>query len=283
MNMPAYSQAGPASAKEGVRAFWDEASCGEELYLAGQSADDYNHQAQMRYQLEPYIRDFAQFESAAGKRVLEIGVGLGADHEQFARAGAQLSGIDLTDRAIANTRQRLAIFGLKSDLQVGDAEALPFADATFDMVYSWGVIHHSPDTPTAAREIMRVLAPGGRFAVMIYHRYSMVGYMLWLRYALLTLRPFQSLDRIYSLYLESPGTKAYSLAEARALFASAQRVQARTVLTHGDLLEGQAGQRHTGRLLSLARRLWPRRLISSLFPTHGLFLLVEGYKPASGA
>ncbi len=285
MSISAYPQAQSeaASVKEGVRAFWNEASCGEALYLSGQNADDYNRQADVRYQLEPYIKDFANFGSTAGKRVLEIGVGLGADHEQFARAGARLSGVDLTDRAISNTRQRLNIFGLESDLQVGDAEALPFGDASFDMVYSWGVIHHSPDTPAAAREIMRVLAPGGRFAVMIYHRYSMVGYMLWLRYALLKLRPFQSLDRIYSLYLESPGTKAYTIAEAKALFASAERVEARTVLTHGDLLEGQAGQRHTGWMLNIARRMWPRQLIKSLFPTHGLFLLVEGYKPASGA
>lgn len=270
------------AAKDGVRAFWDEASCGEALYLDGQTADDYDRQAAARYQLEPYIRDFAHFTDTKGKRVLEIGVGLGADHEQFARAGAILSGIDLTDRAVANTQQRLNVFALKSNLRVGDAEALPFADASFDVVYSWGVIHHSPDTPTAAREILRVLAPGGRFAVMVYHRYSMVGYMLWLRYALLKLRPFQSLDDIYSQYLESPGTKAYTVAEAKALFASAERVEARTVLTHGDLLEGQAGQRHTGWMLNTARRLWPRRLIKLLLPTHGLFLLVEGYKPAVG-
>jgi ubiquinone/menaquinone biosynthesis C-methylase UbiE len=267
-----------SAAKEGVRAFWDEASCGEALYLAGQTADDYARQARVRYQLEPYIKDFAQFTDTKDKHVLEIGVGLGADHEQFARAGAILSGIDLTDRAVANTQQRLNVFALKSNLRVGDAEALPFADASFDVVYSWGVIHHSPDTPTAAREILRVLAPGGRFAVMIYHRYSMVGYMLWLRYALLKLH----LDDIYSQYLESPGTKAYTVAEAKALFASAERVEARTVLTHGDLLEGQAGQRHTGWMLNIARRLWPRRLIKFLLPTHGLFLLVEGYKPAVG-
>ncbi|MEK6637500.1 MAG: class I SAM-dependent methyltransferase [Pseudomonadota bacterium] len=280
--VPTSASAQPSSAKEDVRAFWDEASCGEALYLAGQTAADYDRQAKARYHLEPYIKEFARFGDAQGRRVLEIGVGLGADHEQFARSGALLSGVDLTDRAIANTRQRLAVFELQSNLQVGDAEALPFSDATFDMVYSWGVIHHSPDTPTAADEILRVLAPGGRFAVMIYHRYSMVGYMLWFRYALLKLRPFQSLDDIYSQYLESPGTKAYSLAEAKALFARAERVEARTVLTHGDLLEGQAGQRHTGWMLNVARRLWPRRLIKTLFPTHGLFLLVEGYKPVVG-
>lgn len=276
--MPEVQATANAPLKEAVRSFWDAASCGEELYLAGSEAEDFEQQAKARYQLEPYIADFAGFTKTSGQRVLEIGVGLGADHEQFARAGARLTGIDLTDRAIENTRRRLSVFGLASDLKVADAEKLPFADGSFDMVYSWGVIHHSPDTPQAAREILRVLAPGGRFAVMIYHRYSMVGYMLWLRYGLARLRPFTSLDTIYSRYLESPGTKAYSVEEAKALFAGAKDVRAWTVLTHGDLLEGAAGQRHTGAVLSLARKVWPRGLIRKTMPTQGLFLLVQGTK-----
>ena len=266
------------SAKEQVRDFWDEAACGESLYLKGSAAADYAAQSAQRYALEPYIADFARFDAAKDKDVLEIGVGLGADHQRFAAAGARLSGVDLTERAIRHTRQRLALFGLTSDLRVGDAERLPYGDCSFDLVYSWGVIHHSPATDAAAREILRVLRPGGRFAVMIYHRRSLVGYMLWLRYALLRGRPFTSLDEIYARYLESPGTKAYSPDEARALFPDAVAVKVRTVLTHGDLLQGKAGQRHEGPLLALARRIWPRRLIERLLPGHGLFLLIEGRK-----
>lgn len=265
--------------KAQVRDFWDRASCGEDLYLHGSEAADFAAQAQARYRLEPYIPDFARFAEAKGRKVLEIGVGLGADHEQFARAGAELSGIDLTPRAIANTRQRLAVMGLHSDLREGDAENLPFDANSFDIVYSWGVIHHSPNTPRAAQEILRVLRPGGRFAVMIYQRHSMIGYMLWLRYALARGRPFTSLDTIYSRYLESPGTKAYSPAEARALFAGAEGITVSSVLTHGDLLEGAAGQRHEGAVLALARRIWPRRLIRALLPNHGLFLMISGTKP----
>lgn len=267
-----------SSAKEQVRDFWDEAACGENLYLAGTAAEDYAAQAGQRYALEPYIADFARFEAAKDKDVLEIGVGLGADHQRFAAAGARLSGVDLTERAVRHTRQRLALFGLASDLRVGDAERLPFDDDTFDLVYSWGVIHHSPETDAAAREILRVLRPGGRFAVMIYQRRSLIGYMLWLRYALLRGRPLTSLDSIYARYLESPGTKAYSPDEARALFPGAVEVQVRSVLTHGDLLEGKAGQRHEGPLLALARRIWPRPLIRRLLPGHGLFLLIDGRK-----
>ena len=94
-------------------------------------------------------------------KVLEIGVGLGADHHQFAAAGAELFGIDLTERAIAHTQHRLTVFGLKSDLAVGDAENLNFPDESFDKVYSWGVLHHSPDTPKAIAEVWRVLKRGG--------------------------------------------------------------------------------------------------------------------------
>lgn len=266
---------GPSLAKDKmeVYGFWNRASCGEELYLDDRG---YEGQAEQRYSLEPYILEFADFPSAAGKDVLEVGVGLGADHEQFARAGAVLSGIDLTPRAIHHTRQRLQALGFSSNLQVGDAENLPFPDDSFDLVYSWGVIHHSPDTEKAAKEILRVLRPGGRFAVMIYHRYSLVGLMLWLRYALLSGKPFTSLTKIYANHLESPGTKAYSVSEAKALFSGARAVSARTVLTHGDLLESAAGQRHEGLAISLARRIWPRKLLQWAFPKLGLFLLIEG-------
>lgn len=157
--------------KSAVHDFWNEASCGEELYLRGHDLrEQYQHQLARRYELEPYIPPFADFEQQKGRRVLEIGVGLGADHQMFAAAGTHLSGCDLTERAIAHTRQRLEIFGLKSDLQVADAENLPYPDASFDTVYAWGVIHHSPDTPQAAAEIHRVLRPGGTARVMIYHK-----------------------------------------------------------------------------------------------------------------
>jgi ubiquinone/menaquinone biosynthesis C-methylase UbiE len=266
--------------KEQVRDFWNEASCGERTLLRGTEAEHYRRQADERYRLEPYILEFADFGGCAGKSVLEIGVGLGADHQRFAEAGARLHGIDLTPRAIEHTQRRLALFGLESDLRVADAERLPFDDNSFDVVYSWGVIHHSPATAAAAREILRVLRPGGRFAVMVYHRHSMVGYMLWLRYALMRGPPWMGLAEIYSRYLESPGTKAYRPAEAEALFAGAHDVSSTTVLTHGDLLESAAGQRHEGAMLNIARKIWPRRLIRRYLSGHGLFLLVQGRKPA---
>lgn len=265
-------------AKETVREFWNEAACGEELLLPSRDREGFAAQSRERYRLEPYIIPFADFSGTRGLAVLEIGVGLGADHESYARAGANLHGIDLTDRAVAFTSQRLALQSLRSDLKVGDAEALQFSDNSFDLVYSWGVIHHSPDTAKAAREILRVLKPGGRFRVMIYHKRSLVGAMLWLRYGLARGRPFLSLAEVYATYLESPGTKAYTQREARGLFSSAASVTTKIELTHGDLLESEAGQRHQGLILAIAKRTWPRWLLRRIGRGFGLFLLVSGVK-----
>jgi SAM-dependent methyltransferase len=189
-----------------------------------------------------------------------------------------LSGIDLTERAVEHARKRLALFGLESDLRVADAEALPFAAESFDLVYSWGVLHHSPDTSRAIEEVWRVLRTGGHARAMIYHKRSLVGYMLWLRYALLAGRPWRSLNDIYSSHLESPGTKAYTVGEARGLFGRFTNVDISTVLTHGDLLESDAGQRHRGWVLSMGKRFWPRALLRMMLPGHGLFMLIEATK-----
>lgn len=266
------------TAKSQVHDFWNEAACGEALYLGGENAEAYRAQAQRRYELEPFIVPFANFAAAQGKQVLEIGVGLGADHQRFAEAGALLSGIDLTERAIDHTRRRLTLLGLSSSLAVGDAENLDFPDESFDLVYSWGVLHHSPDTPKAITEVYRVLKPGGIAKIMIYHRYSMVGAMLWLRYALLAGRPWRRLSPIYAEHLESPGTKAYSVAEARQLFGAFSQVQITTPLGHGDLLESEVGQRHRGLALTLAKTLWPRWFIRRFLPGAGLFMLIEARK-----
>ncbi len=266
-------------AKLSVKDFWNEASCGEDLYLKGENDEmAYTNQALKRYELEPYIIQFADFDSSSEKKILEIGVGLGADHQKFAEAGADLYGIDLTERAIQNTKVRLAIFNLHSKLATGDAEQLMFENDSFDVVYSWGVIHHSPNTPQAVKQIHRILKKGGEARIMIYHKQSFVGYMLWVRYALFTLKPFTSLSKIYDQYLESPGTKAYSIKEGYELFSNFSSITIDTILTHGDLLTSAAGQRHEGIILSIARKLFPRIIIRKLFPKHGLFMLIKAVK-----
>ena len=266
------------SPKEAVFDFWNKASCGETLYLASLDAPAFQAHSAIRYTLEPYILSFANFEQSKNKKVLEIGVGMGADHQKFAEAGADLYGIDLTTRAISLTQRRFECHQLRSTLNQGDAENLSFPDDSFDMVYSWGVLHHSPDTPKAISEVHRVLKPGGLAKIMIYHKYSVIGLMLWIRYALLKGNPFRSLASLYADHLESPGTKAYSIQDAQALLKDFKDVNIQTVLTHGDLLTSGAGQAHRGLFLSVARVIWPRWLIRTFFKHNGLFMLITAHK-----
>ena len=197
--------------KDSVKKFWDEWSCGEKKLLESTDRIGYLKQSVYRYALEPIIESFAEFDKFSGMTILEIGVGLGAVHQRYAESDALLSGIDLTKRAIEHTRNRLNYFGLESDLRVGDAENIDFPDNTFDLVYSWGVIHHSPNTAKVASEIFRILKPGGQAKIMIYHKWSIVGFMLWFRYGFLALKPRLSLADVYSQQLESPGTKPIQL------------------------------------------------------------------------
>jgi SAM-dependent methyltransferase len=204
---------------------------------------------------------------------------MGADHLRFAQARpARLVGLDLTARALGHTRTRLTLEGHTPRLLQGDAERLPFADASFDLVFSWGVLHHTADVAGAIREVHRVLVPGGRARVMLYHRRSWTVDMLWLRYGPGAGRPWRSRRDIVSAHLESPGTQAFTRGEAERLFAPFAEVTVRPQLAFTDLLDGEAGQRHRGLVLATARRVWPRRLIRRTGARRGFNLLIEGRK-----
>jgi ubiquinone/menaquinone biosynthesis C-methylase UbiE len=122
------------------------------------------------------------FDELAGKDVLEIGCGTGVHARLIAEAGANLTAVDLTPTAIELTTRRLELHGLHADVREADAEHLPFADASFDFVWSWGVVHHSEHTDQVLSEIARVLRPGGRLALMVYHRTSIT---YWVQYQLI--------------------------------------------------------------------------------------------------
>mgnify|MGYP006074924891 CR=1 FL=1 len=265
--------------KLNVHEFWNKSSCGEDLYLKGSTQkESFINQSITRYILEPYILNFAGFNNYKNKKVLEIGLGLGADHQKFAESGANLYGVDLTEKSIMNVRDRLKVFNLKSKISLGDAEKLIFEDDFFDLVYSWGVIHHSPQTEDAVDEIYRVLKKGSEAKIMIYNKYSLVGFMLWIRYSLLKCNFSITLDEIYSKYLESPGTKAYTKNQAFELFKKFKEVKIKTVLTHADLLSSKAGQRHEGFILSIARKLYPRFIFKIFFKKFGLFMMINVIK-----
>jgi ubiquinone/menaquinone biosynthesis C-methylase UbiE len=115
---------------------------------------------------------FVPFGELEGKDVLEVGCGSGIAVQLFAEAGANVTAVDLTPWAVATTKARMEAFGLEADVREADGESLPFADASFDVVFSWGVIHHTSDMDAALGQLVRVLRPGGRLVLMLYHRRS---------------------------------------------------------------------------------------------------------------
>ncbi len=263
--------------KSAVQSFWDAQACGE-IYAEGETIEEqFAAQANARYTIEPYIQTVAKFDGD-GKRILEIGIGMGADHVEWARSKPELLvGIDITPRAVEIVRERMALESQVPRLAVGDAENLAFPDNTFDIIYSWGVLHHSPDTKSAFAECHRVLKPGGELRAMVYHRPSIVGIMLWSRYGLAAGRLGRSMADIYANHLESPGTKGYSVDEAKSLVSDFSSATVRPIVTFGDLLEGEVGHRHGSRSLSIARKFWPRPIIRKM-PFLGLDLLIEAQK-----
>ena len=159
--------------KERVRAFWQEHPCGSKFSDAEIGTREFFDRVEAhRYEKEWHIPVAAQFASTRGLKVLEIGCGVGTDGLQFARGGATYTGVDLTEAAVGLARNNFASAGIAGEFRMSDAENLDFADESFDVVYSHGVLHHTPDIEAAVREIHRVLKPGGRAIVMLYHRGS---------------------------------------------------------------------------------------------------------------
>jgi ubiquinone/menaquinone biosynthesis C-methylase UbiE len=162
-----------------VRNFWDENPCQSDLSSADDRRRYFEEISQKRYGgREWHVPTVAAFGRYAGKDVLEIGCGIATDGLEFARRGARYVGVDLTPRAIENARERFSLFGVPGRFEVANAEeSLPFPDASFDHVYSFGVIHHSPKPERIVEEIHRVLRPGGTFTVMLYNRSSINYYV----------------------------------------------------------------------------------------------------------
>jgi SAM-dependent methyltransferase len=162
-----------ATLKERVRAFWQENPCGTKFADAPPgSRKFYELVEDHRYTKEWHIPAAAGFAQSNNLDVLEIGCGLGTDGAQFAKAGANYTGIDLTEAAVSLAKRRFELFQLPGTFRIADAERLDFPNHSFDLVYSHGVLHHTPDTTAAVREIHRVLRPGGKAVVMLYHRDS---------------------------------------------------------------------------------------------------------------
>lgn len=301
MSLP--SQKANSELKERVRAFWQAHPCGTKFSDAEMGTRAFFERIEEhRYTKEWHIPAAADFASARGLRVLEIGCGMGTDGAKFAEAGAIYTGVDLTKAAIELARKRFELSGLEGDFKVADAENLDFADRSFDVVYSHGVLHHTPDIPRAVREIHRVLKPGGRAIVMLYHRGSYnyrVGIRILRRAGAgllksesgirivhrLTGEPAESLREHAQLLRASrnghlsadellnqstdgagnPLARVYSRREARELFKDFQKVELRTYFLNK-------------RFIPIVGKLMPRSIESALASRWGWHLWIYATK-----
>ena len=231
--------------KEKVREFWNRQSCDTQTAISAKFSKEYFEEIEsFRYFDQPYIHSFAQFTRYRGKKVLEVGVGAGTDFIQWLRAGAIASGIDLTQEALDNLTHRIHVYDLPKParIQVSDAENLPFDSGTFDLGYSFGVLHHTPDTKRAIQELVRVVRPGGEVKIMLYNRHSIWAFNQWMKHALLKGRPWKSLGWALWNFNESVGTKAYTRKELVKLLLDLglRKISIRTELTSADYLGSSA-------------------------------------------
>jgi SAM-dependent methyltransferase len=211
--------------EQAVQSFWQEHACGDAQVggLRDRFHDDYEQfftdYDAFRYSTERHIPACIGALNLGGKQVLEIGLGQGSDSERLIREGARWSGVDLTAESIERVQARLTLRDLPFEqLRQGSVLNLPFADNSFDVVFSHGVLHHVPDIQQAQSEIHRVLRPGGELVIMMYARWSLnylVSIALLRRAALLAAVP---LTKAKVMTAENPqGMLAGHLDNARKL------------------------------------------------------------------
>jgi len=207
------------SLKQKVISYWNQEPCGTHWVQSEKYSRRYFDEIEdYRYKKEPEIFSFAQFSRFNGKRVLEVGIGAGTDFLQWVRSGAEAYGIDITPESIKHVEKRLDVYGLKAkSIQVADAEKLPFSSDFFDLIYSFGVLHHTPDTSKALSEVVRCVKPGGRAKIMLYNRNSLNTFYLWIWHALLKGRPWKGFASCLYHHMESVGTKGYTPNEVKAM------------------------------------------------------------------
>lgn len=178
----------------------------------------YEERRAMRYSLQDYMKEAIGFERFKGRRVLEIGSGSGIDSAEFARNGAQVVSLDFTASGTRGTTNLFKEAALIPNATRAGAQLLPFKDAAFDCVYSFGVLHHIPDVVPVVEDISRVLKPSGEFVCMLYNRASLLyAYSILFAHRDEGLDEEQLISRYSERILGCPYTKAYTKDDAREL------------------------------------------------------------------
>jgi ubiquinone/menaquinone biosynthesis C-methylase UbiE len=216
--------------KDQVQRQWDQDACGSH-YVKEAKPDTLEWFLEVeRYRYDeyaPWMRELMEFDKHAGEHILEIGAGIGTDHVQFAKAGGIVHDLDLASGHLNLAQRNFELRGLKGTFKQGDAENIPFPDGKFDLVYSNGVIHHTPNTARVVEEIYRALKPGGRCIIMVYAENSLHYWRnLFGAYGLYRDElETSSMGDIMSRYVEisehgsKPLVKVYTAARLRQMFA----------------------------------------------------------------
>jgi SAM-dependent methyltransferase len=170
----------PDTTVDTVRDFW-QSHVNNEYYTDAQRASDqyFREIETRRYQTHYHLRELFDSLDGRGQKLLEVGCGIGVDSIQLANRGFQVTAVDLTENALQVARQFASHRQVQIDFRLGNAERLDFPDETFDVVYSFGVLHHTPDLAKSVSEVHRVLRRGGTAYVMLYHRDSLVNLVHW--------------------------------------------------------------------------------------------------------
>jgi len=160
-----------------VQRYWDARPCNIRHSTKPVGSKEYFDEVEARkYLVEPHIPAFAEFDRWKGKRVLEVGCGIGTDSINFARAGAQLTAVELSSESLRIAEQRADVMGVADRIQFVQANAeeltRTLTDGPYDLVYSFGVIHHTPHPERALAEMRALTSPGGTLKLMVYHRRS---------------------------------------------------------------------------------------------------------------
>jgi 2-polyprenyl-3-methyl-5-hydroxy-6-metoxy-1,4-benzoquinol methylase len=215
-----------------VQQYWDARPCNIRHSAKPVGSKEYFDEVEARkYLVEPHIRGFAEFERWKGKRVLEVGCGIGTDSINFARAGAQLTAVELSTESLRIAEQRANVMGVADRIQFVQANAEELSSALdeepFDLVYSFGVIHHTPHPERALAEMRALTAPGGTLKLMVYHRRSWK--VFWIVAGAGRGR-FWKTDELVAKHSEAqtgcPVTYSYTRSQGRELVAEAgYRVQ----------------------------------------------------------
>jgi SAM-dependent methyltransferase len=215
--------------------FWDTL-CGWSLArsagITGDSPDDLRRFDELYLAYYPYLGRYVDGKALAGKKVLEVGLGYGTLGQLLASLGADYHGVDIAPGPVAMMRTRLHGLGLpEKQVQQASVLELPYPEATFDRVYSIGCLHHTGDLPRSVAEVHRVLAPGGRAVVMLYHRHSLRHVAFSLRDAVSRKRRQESDEGMRALYdaddagTAAPHTDFVSIREAKRLFRAFSSVR----------------------------------------------------------